>query len=106
MNFCALIISHPRGVRGESHGHTREIPRNLITFVANSNLKITFVLVTRIPVAVDLHLSKVLFSLDPDNLQLHCFLGLGALFCCSFFCPLNEPCKTLQMVWAPRPRDL
>ena len=28
----------------------------------------------------------VLFLLDPDNLQLHCFLGLGALFSCSFFC--------------------
>ena len=27
----------------------------------------------------DLHPSKALFSLDPDNLQLHCFLGLGAL---------------------------
>ena len=46
----------------------------------------------------DLHLSKALFSLYPDNLQLHCFLGLGALFCCSFFCPLYQPCKTLQMV--------
>ena len=41
---------------------------------------------------------KALFSLDPDNLQLHCFLRLGALFCCSFFCPLNQPCKTLQTV--------
>ena len=30
--------------------------------------------------AVHLHISKALFSLDPDNLQLHCFLGLGALF--------------------------
>ena len=48
--------------------------------------------------AVDLHSSKALFSLDPDNLQLHCFLGLGALFCCSFFCPLYQPCKTLQTV--------
>ena len=47
---------------------------------------------------VDLHLSKALFSLDPDNLQLHCFLGLGALFFCSFFCPLDQPCKTLQTV--------
>ena len=25
--------------------------------------------------SIDLHLSKPLFSLDPDNLQLHCFLG-------------------------------
>ena len=25
------------------------------------------------------------------NLQLHCFLWLGALFCCSFFCPLDQP---------------
>ena len=32
-------------------------------------------------VAVDLHLSKALSSLDPDNLQLHCCLGLGTLFC-------------------------
>ena len=23
------------------------------------------------------------------------FLGLGALFCCSFFCPLDQSCKTL-----------
>ena len=29
--------------------------------------------------SVELHLSKALFSLDPDNLQLYCFLGLGAL---------------------------
>ena len=48
--------------------------------------------------AEDLHLSKSLFSLDPDNLQLHCFLGLGALFCCLFFCSLDQPCKTLQTV--------
>ena len=48
---------------------------------------------------VDLHFSKPLFSLDPDNLQLHCFfLGLGTLFCCSFFCPFHQPCKTLQTV--------
>ena len=51
-----------------------------------------------IQISVDLHLSKALFSLDPDKLQLHCFLGLGALFCCSFFCPLDQPCKTLQTV--------
>ena len=25
------------------------------------------------------------------------FLGLWALFCCSFFCPLGQPCKTLQI---------
>ena len=48
--------------------------------------------------SVDLHPTKPLFSLDPDNLQLHCFLGLGALFCCSFFCPLDQPYKTLQTV--------
>ena len=30
---------------------------------------------------VDLQLSKALFSLDPYNLRLHCFLGLGTLFC-------------------------
>ena len=52
------------------------------------------------PISVNLHLSKVLFSLDPDNLQLHCFLGLEALFCCSFFCSLRQPCKTLQMARA------
>ena len=23
-------------------------------------------------------------------------LGLGTLFCCSFFCSLDQPCKTLQ----------
>ena len=46
---------------------------------------------------VDLHPSKALFSLDPDNLQLHFFLGLGTLFCRLFFCPLDQPCKTLQM---------
>ena len=39
---------------------------------------------------VDLHLSKTLFSLHPHNLQLHCFVGLGALFCCS----VDQPCKT------------
>ena len=38
--------------------------------------------------------------LDPENLQLHCFVGLGALSCCSFFCPLDQSCKTLQMVQA------
>ena len=47
---------------------------------------------------VDLHLSKAVFSLDPNNLHLHFFLRLGALFHCSFFCPLDQPCKTLQMV--------
>ena len=47
---------------------------------------------------LDLHLSKALFSLDPENLQLHCFLGLGALFCCSFFYSLDQPCTTLQTV--------
>ena len=46
---------------------------------------------------VDLHFSKALFSLNPDNLQLN-FLRLGALFCCSFFCSLDQPCKTMQMV--------
>lgn len=45
---------------------------------------------------VDLHLSKSIFSLDPDNLPLCCFLGLGALLCCSFFCPLKQLSKTLQ----------
>ena len=38
------------------------------------------------------------YSLDPYNLQLHCFLELGSLFGCSFFCPLDQPCKTLKMV--------
>ena len=43
---------------------------------------------------IDLHLSKALFSQDPDNRQLHCFVGLGALF----FCSLDQSCKTLQKV--------
>ena len=49
---------------------------------------------------IDLHPLKALFhySLDPYNLQLHCSLELGALFCYSFFCSLDQPCKTLQMV--------
>ena len=54
---------------------------------------------------VDLNLSKALFSLDPYNLQLHCFLGLimRALFCFSFFYSLEQPCKALQTVQvAPR----
>ena len=38
-------------------------------------------------------------DLHPDNLQLHFFLGLGTmLLCCSFFCPLDQPCKMLQTV--------
>ena len=42
-------------------------------------------------------------SIDPDNLQLYCFLGLAALFCCSFLYPLGQPRGTLQMVQiAPR----
>ena len=49
-------------------------------------------------ITVELHPSKALFSLDPNNQQLHCFLGLETLFCCSFFCPLDQPCKTLQIV--------
>ena len=32
-------------------------------------------------------------DLHPDNLQLHCFLGLWMLLCCSFFSSLNQPCK-------------
>ena len=28
---------------------------------------------------VDLHLSKALFSLEPDNLQLHCFFKAGSI---------------------------
>ena len=47
--------------------------------------------------SVNLHLSKALFSLDPDTLQLHCFLGLGALLCCSFFCPLGQPYSKLHV---------
>ena len=39
---------------------------------------------------VYLHPSKALFPLDPNNLQLHCFLGLGTLSCCSLVCP--RPC--------------
>ena len=40
---------------------------------------------------VDLFLSKALFSLDPENLQLHNFLGSGTLFCCSFIFSLGHP---------------
>ena len=52
----------------------------------------------RVITSVDLYLLKALYSLDPDKLQLHCLLGLGTLFCCSFFCSLDQPCKTLQKV--------
>ena len=57
--------------------------------------------------SVDLPDQNFFFLLDPDSQQLHIvlffFLGLGALFCCSFFCPLDQPCKTLQTVQvAPR----
>ena len=56
---------------------------------------------------VYLHLAKALFSLDSENLQLHYLLWLASLFCCSFFCPLNQPCKTLQMVQiAPKSQPL
>ena len=44
---------------------------------------------------VDPHLSKSLFSLDPYNLQLHCFLGSGILFCCLFVRLLDQSCKML-----------
>ena len=42
----------------------------------------------------DLHLSKALFLLDPDKLQLHCLLGLGAWLCCKcmFLSPLDQTC--------------
>ena len=52
---------------------------------------------------VDLHLLKALFSLDPDNLQLRSFLNLGTLYSCSFFCPLDQLCKTLQTVQVDSP---
>ena len=42
--------------------------------------------------------TKAVFSLDPVKLEQHCFLGLGTLFYCSFFCPFEQPCYTLQMV--------
>ena len=35
----------------------------------------------KVLVSVDLHLSKALIALDPDNLQRHCLLGLGTLLC-------------------------
>ena len=47
---------------------------------------------------VDLLLSKAPISLDPNNLQLHCFIALGTLFCCSFFCHFDQSSKTLQTV--------
>ena len=28
--------------------------------------------------------------------EVYWFLGLGALFCCSLLCSLDQPCKTLQ----------
>ena len=36
-------------------------------------------------------LSTALFPLDPFNLQLQWFLGLSALYCCSFFCAFDLP---------------
>ena len=59
---------------------------------------IQILLIIQLSRKVDLHLSKALFSLNSDNLQLHCFFGLETLFYCSFFCPLNQTCKTLQTV--------
>ena len=49
---------------------------------------------------VDLQPSKALISLDHYNLLLLIisFLGMGSLFCCSFFCPLDQPSETLQTV--------
>ena len=47
-------------------------------------------------ITVNLLLSKALFLLDPDNLQPHCFFfWWGTLFCCSIFCPLDQPYKML-----------
>ena len=43
--------------------------------------------------STDLHLSKALFSLDPDNLQLHCFFTAGnivLLFILVFSRPTRE----------------
>ena len=45
-----------------------------------------------------LHLFEAL--LEPDNLQLHCFLCADVLFCCSFFCPLDQWYDTMQTVQA------
>ena len=57
--------------------------------------------VSAVFVPVDLLLTKALFTLDPDK-PANCFLGLGALFRCSFFfffCPFDQTImKTLQMV--------
>ena len=61
--------------------------RRMFTFV--DNLRVWFS-ATMLSTGV-LHLSIALLSLDPHNLQLHCLLGLGTLFCCSFFCPLYQP---------------
>ena len=53
---------------------------------------------------VDLHLSKALqFSLDPYNLQLHFFGEEHCSVNCSFFCPLDQTRKTLQMVHVAPP---
>ena len=62
--------------------------------------------------SVDLQLSKALFSFTGPVAVLFFMVGLekirggrtlifswvGALFCCSFFCPLFQACKTLETV--------
>ena len=65
--------------------------RNFFVFVFERLKKmILILLITQLRRTEDLHTSKALFSPDPDNVQLHCLLGLGALFCCLFFCSLDH----------------
>ena len=48
--------------------------------------------------SVDLRLSKLYFHWTLVTCSCIVFLGLGTLFCCSFFCSLDQSCKTLQTV--------
>ena len=59
---------------------------------------IQILLIIQLSRKVDLHLSKALFSLDSDNLQLHCFFRAGNIVLLFVLCPLDQPCKTLQTV--------
>ena len=59
---------------------------------------ILILLIIQLSRTVDLHLSKPLFSLDPDNQQLHCFLELRTLLRCSFFWSLDQHCKTFRQL--------
>ena len=64
--------------------------RYVLKLYVNLVLKLVFMPTVQ---TVERHLLKAPFSLD-----MNVFLVLGTLFCCSFFCPLDQPCKTLQTV--------